>query len=93
MGCPSDLTKHELAVTRFLDCEQLLCGDHLGKGSGHIKSVKQYLLSTITDDYCSEVTRVETDYLEETGTITVSWGGSERGHGCVTHYDVKVKAV
>ena len=47
----------------------------------------------MTDDYCSEVTRVETDYLKETGTITVSWGGAEKGHGCVTHYDVKVKAV
>ena len=41
----------------------------------------------------ADVTRVETDYLEETGTITVSWGGPERGHSCVTHYKVEVKEV
>ena len=49
-------------------------------------------LSTIIDDCFADVTRVETDYLEETGSITVSWGGPERGHSCVTHYDVKVRS-
>ena len=39
------------------------------------------------------ITRVKTDYIEEAGTIIISWGGAERGHDCVTHYDVKVRFI
>ena len=39
MSVKVTLNIHELSVARFLDCEQFLCGDNLGKGSGHFKSV------------------------------------------------------
>lgn len=38
----------------------------------------------------SAVTRLQAAHNQETGVITVTWGGAARGHSCVTGYTVTV---